>query len=132
MKIELHDDRVFEKPDGATLQRLLFELDDAGDFIILSDEQLGEIRAAGPVNNKFLVQCDLPSDSGVFEGEQDNVNIAQVQSMFLAFLDGDVRWKRTMLDRNPKPSEAVSSPFGIFLVVTVLLVIYFIIKKLTT
>jgi hypothetical protein len=132
MKIKLHDNSVFENPDGATLQRLLFELDDAGDFIILSDDKLGEIRAAGPDNKNFLVQCDLPSCSGVFEGEQNNVNIAQVQSMFLAFLSGDLSWKRPMSDRNPKLSEAIRNPFGIFLVVIVLLAIYFLIKKFIT
>jgi hypothetical protein len=131
MKITVHDGRVFEKPDGSLLHRLLFELRDAGDFIVLRDDKLDEIRAAGPVNNQFLVQCDLLSDAGTFEGERVNVTIAQVQSMFLAFLNRDVSWKSTMSSTTPTLSEAMRSPLAILLLVGISLVLYVIIKKVT-
>ena len=129
MKIKLHDKRIIEKPDSATLNRLFFELHDPGDFIILSDEKLGEIRAAGPFDGKFLVQCDLPSISGVFRGERSDVHLTEAQSMFDAFLSGDKSWKETMSNRNPTLFEALRSPFLWILLAVVGLAIYLIIIK---
>jgi hypothetical protein len=128
MKIELHDKRIIENPDAATINRLFFELNDPGDFMILSDDRLGEIRTAGPLDGKFLVQCDLSSISGAFRGERDNVHLAEVQSKFLAFLNGETAWKETMSNRKPTLSEAIRSPFLFILLALIGLVIYFLIR----
>ncbi|MFH1642605.1 MAG: hypothetical protein ABIC04_06950 [Nanoarchaeota archaeon] len=128
MKITLHDKRIFMNPDGTTLSRLLSELKEADNFIVLSDEKIGEIRAAGPLDGKFLVQCDLHSISGVFKGERDEVDFTSLHSIFLAFLKGDTAWKETMSNRNPKLSEVLHNP-GFYVVIAPFVVItYFIIK----
>lgn len=101
MKITLHDGRTFEKPAESDIATLFAALSDPGDFIILKDELRGEVRAAGPHDGTFLLQCDLPRDGRTFSGERQDVGLAEAVSIFRDFLAGRPQWSSSFADREP-------------------------------
>ena len=101
MKIRLHDGRTFEKPTDSDVDTLFAALSDPGDFIILNDELRGEVRAAGPHDGSFLLQCDLRRDGRTFAGERQEVGLAGAVSIFREFLAGRTHWSSSFANREP-------------------------------
>jgi hypothetical protein len=99
MKIRLHDKRTFDGATESQIEFLLTQLSDPGDFIILSDPAHGELRAAGPHNGTFLIQCDLPGPKHVFSGERYDVGLAETISIFMQFLHGNTNWRESFKRR---------------------------------
>jgi hypothetical protein len=99
MKIRLHDNRAVEEPNGSQIEFLFTQLSDPGDFIILTDPIRGEVRAAGPHNGTFLIQCDLSEANHVFNGERYDVGLGETISIFLQFLSGNTGWRHSFKRR---------------------------------
>ena len=103
VKITLHDGRTIPEPTDADVDALFAGLSDPGDFIILNDEDRGEVRAAGPQNGSFLLQCDLPKDGRVFAGERPEVGLAEATGIFREFLAGKAQWSSQFVSREAPP-----------------------------
>ena len=107
MKITLHDGRTIPEPTEADIELHFAGLSDAGDFIILNDEHRGEIRAAGPPDGTFLLQCDLPRSGRTFAGERSDVELAEAIAIFREFRAGRVHWSTQFEDRDAPPPRIV-------------------------
>ena len=106
MKITFHDGRTIVGPTPADIDRLFAELtEDPGDFIILSNQHRGEVRAAGPKDGPFLLQCDAAKDGSVFRGEREDVAPAEAKDIFKEFLAGRVGWSSQFADVGPASSK---------------------------
>lgn len=108
MKITLHDGRSITDPTESDLQALFATLSDAGDFIILSDDRGREVRAAGPQNGSFLLQCDLLKDGRVFRGERAEVGLAEATGIFREFLAGQDQWSNQFTSREGPTSRVAA------------------------
>ncbi len=96
MEIDLHDGRVLRDATEEMVEREIMALSDAGDFIRLVGV-CGEIRAAGPARDKFLIQCDLHSGNKVLRGEKDDMPRSEVVTRFREFMNGDLNWCREVI-----------------------------------
>jgi hypothetical protein len=105
VKITLHDGRTIVEPRAADLDALFAGLSDPADFMILKDEQLGELRAAGPHRGTFLLQCDLPRSGAVFRGERSEVGVEEATDIFRDFLGRRVEWSRQFAAREAPPGR---------------------------
>jgi hypothetical protein len=105
VEITLQDGRRIAEPTEADIVKSFAGLSDAGDFIILNDEHLGEVRAAGPQGGTFLVQCDLPKDGRVFCGERGEVGLAEAIGIFQDFLRGRTEWSGQFGSVHVRPSQ---------------------------
>ena len=92
MELIFHDGRKVASPGGGTLDEAFEGLSDPGHFLILRDAALGEVRAAGPSDGTFLLQCDLSAPGGMFRGEVDAIERSEAASVFKSFAAGDTRW----------------------------------------
>jgi hypothetical protein len=99
--MRLHDGRKFDAPSDADVEACFASLSDPGDFVVLSDESLGEVRAAGPHDGNFLLQCELRRTDGSFAGERDGVGAAEASSIFREFLAGRTHWSGRFVGREP-------------------------------
>ena len=125
VKIKLHDGRTISNPTEADIERLFMGLSDAGDFIILSDGRGSEVRAAGPQNGNFLLQCDLPKDGRVFRGERLKVGLAEATGIFREFLAGHAQWSSEFTSREGLPSRVAAVLIGLGLAAASLLLWWF-------
>lgn len=100
MNLELHDGRTFDDITDTTIETAFGSLSDPGDFIILRDRALGEVRAAGPNKGQFLLQCDLPASPGMFNGQLESISIDKAIDVFKKFRTGDTSWRCSFTDLN--------------------------------
>ena len=92
MELIFPDGRRVATPDARTLDEAFAELSDPGDFLVLRDPARGEVRAAGPSDGTFLLQCDLPESGGMFRGEVHDIDRSEAASIFRSFAAGDTTW----------------------------------------
>jgi hypothetical protein len=64
-------------------------------------------EATGPYEGTFLLQCDLPRDSGTFAGERQGVGLAEAVGIFREFLTGGTHWSSSFANREQPLSSTV-------------------------
>lgn len=121
MEIHLHDGRVLRNATEEMMEGEILALSDAGDFIRLVGV-CGEIRAAGPAQGKFLVQCDLHSNHKLLRGEKDAMSRSEVITRFREFMNGDLVWCReVILETSRAPTRPLLWAVAVLLAIGLLL-----------
>jgi hypothetical protein len=121
MQIVRSDGSQLEASPSA-LEAAVRSLSDPADFLVLRDPNFGEIRASGPNEDTFFLQCTLTFAQPQFRGEAADLTTAETIDVLTRFARRDI----SLLERfsSKKLSITGVSRAVFFLVVAAIIAVF--------